>query len=218
MLIDTCGDTAGVAISQGDHVLASEDLAPGSASAEILQAMRRLLARLDWRVENLDAVGVVRGPGSFTGIRAGLATAKGLCESVNLRLAAVSRLEVLAEAAGLQSGLAVLDAGRGELYVRETASSREWLSSIEELAHHPDGLEGERSLQIAIAESQMVERLNAFAMILRPLRASDALPAILRKLRTGGSDVALVDANYVREERDIYQKPPSSPHPTERAR
>ena len=119
LLIDTCGETAGVALSCGQDVFAAEDLARGSASAEIVQAIRRLLEQQGLRLRDLDAVGAVSGPGSFTGTRAGLATAKGLCEAAALSLAAVSRLEVLADAAELRDGFSALDAGRNEDYDRE---------------------------------------------------------------------------------------------------
>jgi tRNA threonylcarbamoyladenosine biosynthesis protein TsaB len=134
LLIDTCGDTAGVALSSGEEVLAAEDLARGTASAEILQAIRGLLLiQQGWQLRSLDGIGVVNGPGSFTGTRAGLATAKGLCESAALPLAAVSRLEVLANAADLADGFAALDAGRGEVYAREIGTGREWLCTTSDL-------------------------------------------------------------------------------------
>jgi hypothetical protein len=59
LLIDTCGETAGIALSTGKQVLASEDLARGSASAEILSAVRRLLHEINWHLEDLNAIGVV---------------------------------------------------------------------------------------------------------------------------------------------------------------
>ncbi|MGA7159255.1 MAG: tRNA (adenosine(37)-N6)-threonylcarbamoyltransferase complex dimerization subunit type 1 TsaB [Acidobacteriaceae bacterium] len=212
LLIDTCGETAGVALCDEERMLASEDLTPGSASAEILRAIRRLLTQLNWHPRDLHAIGVVRGPGSFTGIRTGLATAKGLCESLALPLASISRLEVLAEAAGLYSGFAALDAGRGELYLRDVASTREWLSSSEDLIRNRDG-----SI-VAIAEPRLADKLAGVPTALHPLHVADALPAILRKLRKESSDAALanvaaVDANYVRGEEDIYQKSPSRPKP-----
>ena len=61
-------------------------------------------------------VGVVRGPGSFTGVRVGLAAAKGICEATGAKLMAMSRLEML-ERVGAGK-VAVLAAGRGEFYVR----------------------------------------------------------------------------------------------------
>ncbi len=62
---------------------------------------------------------VVNGPGSFTGIRVGLSTAKGLAEAAGIPLIAVSRLALLANASGLPHVLAAVDAGRGEYYVGE---------------------------------------------------------------------------------------------------
>jgi tRNA threonylcarbamoyladenosine biosynthesis protein TsaB len=202
LLIDTCGETAGVALTLGEQVLASEDLARGSASAEILSAIRRLLQQQHWRLGDLDAVGVVRGPGSFTGVRAGLAAAKGLCEATGLPLAAVSRLEVLSQAAFQPDGLAALDAGRGEVYVRDASTGREWLSAVADLVTQCQGK------SIAVAEARLADSLKACATIVHPLHASDALGSVLQRLHEGGSDVALVDANYVREEADIYRKIP----------
>jgi tRNA threonylcarbamoyladenosine biosynthesis protein TsaB len=198
LLIDTCGETAGVALGLGEEILASEDLSRGSASAESISAVRRLLSKSGWTLQDLDAVGVVRGPGSFTGIRAGLAVAKGFCIAVGLPLAAVSRLEVLADAASLQQGFAVLDAGRGELYVREISTGREWLSSTSYF--------NAESKQVVVAEQSVAERLAGCSIILRPLHVGDALSAVLRKLQEVPSDVALTDANYVREPDDIYGK------------
>lgn len=201
LLIDTCGETAGIALSSGKQVLASEDLARGSASAETLSAIRRLLNQQNWSLGDLDAIGVVRGPGSFTGVRAGLAAAKGLCEATGLPLAAVSRLEVLLKSALLPDGVAALDAGRGEVYVRDGSTSREWLCSGADLATQCQGR------AIAVAEARVADQLRGCATTCHPLHAADALESVLRRLGEGGSDVAFVDANYVREETDIYRQP-----------
>lgn len=194
-----------MALSAGAQVLATEDLARGIASAEIVSAVRRMLEQLEWRLADLDAVGVVHGPGSFTGMRAGLATAKGLCEASGLPLAAVSRLEVLADVAGLdgislREGLVALDAGRGELYVRDVLTGREWLCASDAFVVVAEGR------QVIVAEARVAEQLSACQPVLRSLRVGDALGTVLRKLRAGGSDVSLTDANYVREESDIYGK------------
>jgi tRNA threonylcarbamoyladenosine biosynthesis protein TsaB len=201
LLIDTCGETAGVALSEGLQVLACEELARGSASAEIVSAVRRLLEQVGWRLAELSAVGVVNGPGSFTGMRAGLATAKGLCEAAGLAMAVVSRLEVLADAASLQQGIVALDAGRGELYVRDIEAGRERLCSSDDMAGVCDGR------PLVVAETRIAERLAMYEPALYPLHVGDALRVVIRRLKEGGSDVSLVDANYVREESDLYRKP-----------
>lgn len=202
LLIDTCGETAGVALSRGGELLAAEDLAPGRASAEILLAIRRLLLnQSDWKLRDLDAIGVVNGPGSFTGTRSGLAIAKGLCEAANIPLVAVSRLAVLAHAASLVNGYAALDAGRGEVYVRDVTEGREWLSAATDLRIQCQGR------LVAVAETRLQDQLEGCDTIFHPLHAGDSLAAVLRRFREGGSDIALTDANYVREESDIYPRP-----------
>src|ERR1700748_3656535 len=81
LLIDTCGENAGVAVCRGGAVLGSELLPERGASAGIVAAVRRLLTAQGWKIAELDGIGVVNGPGSFTGVRAGVAAAKGLCEA-----------------------------------------------------------------------------------------------------------------------------------------
>jgi tRNA threonylcarbamoyladenosine biosynthesis protein TsaB len=197
LLIDTCGETAGVALCLGPRVVAAEDLVAGEASAQIIAVVRRLLRQAGWKLAELDAVGVVGGPGSFTGVRSGMAVAKGFCEAAALRLAVVSRLEVLADAAALKDGLAVLDAGRGEFYVCDAGSGREWVCARDEL---PTGG------RVAVAERRVAERLVGREPVLYPLHVCDALPVVLRCPGSGGSDIALADANYVRGEQNIYNK------------
>lgn len=208
LLIDTCGETAGIALSIGDEVLGAEDLARGRASAEVLSAIRRLLNQQKWCLEDLDAVGVVCGPGSFTGVRAGLAAAKGLCEATGLLLTAVSRLEVLSNAASLPDGFAALDAGRGEAYLRDGTTGREWLCAIADL---PDLCHGQ---PIAVAEAHLADQLKDFLTVIHPLHAADALGSVLRRLAEGGNDLGLTDANYLREEIDIYHRSATAVRPS----
>jgi tRNA threonylcarbamoyladenosine biosynthesis protein TsaB len=195
LLIDTCRETAGVAVCAGREVVASEDLPRSGASVEIVASVRRLLGQAGWRLEELDAVGVVTGPGSFTGMRTGLAAAKGFCEAAGVRLVGVSRLEVLADAAGVGDGVVALDAGRGEVYVRDVVSGREWLSGDAEVSG---------GVALTVAEERVAERLAACGPLVRALHVGDALGLVLRRLEEGEEDV--VDANYVRGENDIYRK------------
>jgi tRNA threonylcarbamoyladenosine biosynthesis protein TsaB len=168
-----------------------------------LSAVERLLLVQGWVLRQLDGVGVVGGPGSFTGVRVGMAAAKGLCEAAGLPLAAVSRLEVLAEAAALQTGFAVLDAVRGGFYVRAVTldDAREMLvgkDALREIA----GTDG----RVVVAEQRAMDALVEMRPEMRVIAIEDALPAVLRMLRAGCVDATLVDANYVRGEHDIYAK------------
>jgi tRNA threonylcarbamoyladenosine biosynthesis protein TsaB len=191
LIIDTCGEGSAVGLSQGETLVAVRELGQRSASAEMLGVVRDLLVQAGWTLAELSAVGVVNGPGSFTGVRAGLAAAKGFCEAARLRLAAVSRLEVLV--GGDNGALAVLDAGRGHFYVRDQRDGREWLRQVA------------AGRSVIVMEEKIRAALGGDAF-LRPMRLESALPAMLRRVRAGAEDAALVEANYVREEQDIYPK------------
>jgi tRNA threonylcarbamoyladenosine biosynthesis protein TsaB len=204
LLIDTCGETAGVAVCLGSDVMAAKELSRGGASAEIVAVVRGLLERVGWRLRELDAVGVVRGRGSFTGMRTGMAAAKGLCEAAGVRLIGVSRLEVLAEAAAMTTGMVALDAGRGQVYVRAVVSGREWLCGDAELL---ELMVTQSAGQLVVAEQRVEDRLAAGRPVVRPLHVIDSLDVVLRRL-TEDAVVPneFVDANYVRGEQDIYRK------------
>ncbi|HTR01830.1 MAG TPA: tRNA (adenosine(37)-N6)-threonylcarbamoyltransferase complex dimerization subunit type 1 TsaB [Thermoanaerobaculia bacterium] len=88
------------------------------ASEALLPAIRRVLAAAGATLDATARIAVCAGPGSFTGLRVGLATAWGLARATGAELEAVSTLEALAESARPSSGsrvVAVLDAGRGDL-------------------------------------------------------------------------------------------------------
>jgi tRNA threonylcarbamoyladenosine biosynthesis protein TsaB len=203
LLIDACGETAGVAVSEGTMVVAKEDL-PRAGSAEIIAAVERVLGSAGWKLRELDAVGVVNGPGSFTGVRVGLAAAKGLCEASSVRMIAVSRLRVLAEAVGLTSEILALDAGRGEFYLCEAAGNgvaREWLGSTEELISTANGR------KVVVTDEKTAERLAALQPAIYQLHVEDALKPVLNLYRLDAADMTLLDANYLRRESDIYKRP-----------
>jgi tRNA threonylcarbamoyladenosine biosynthesis protein TsaB len=204
LLIDTVGDAPGAVLIHGDHMLVSAEFPLRSASAALTGELRRMLSSSGITLRDLDGLGVVSGPGSFTGVRTGLAMAKGLCEVAGLPLASVSRLEVLAEAADLCEGFAVLDAGRGSLYVREqrrTEPAREYLVSLVEFERTASGA------PIVVAENRVAELLDRVAPVLRQLHPIDLLKPVQRCLAEGGTNVALADANYVLAESAIYTRP-----------
>jgi len=203
LLIDTVGGAPGAVLTEGDRVLASAEFPLRSASAVLLRELRRMLDVSGVALRDLSGIGVVSGPGSFTGVRTGLAIAKGLCEVVGLPLASISRLEMLADAADLQEGFAVLDAGRGDLYVRElrrTDPTHEYLATVDEFEHTAAGA------PIVVAEKRTAELLDRLAPVLRELRPIDLLKPVQRCLAEGGTNVALADANYVLPESEIYTR------------
>lgn len=196
--IDTCGPMGSVALGRlrGDSVeIAGErELAGRSYSATLVAAVRELLEGAGIGLAELDGIVAVNGPGSFTGVRVGLSAVKGLAEGQRARVAAVSRLEVLAVTAGV--GSAALDAHRHEVFLR--LEGRELLAGREELAaEQPVGVvavcddAAEALLRAAWPQAKLV-RVNAPT-------AGDALRLCAGRMAAGETvEVALLDGNYLR--------------------
>jgi tRNA threonylcarbamoyladenosine biosynthesis protein TsaB len=101
-------------------VLGMVQLAGGTFSAQLVPQIRALLTQYGFSKERIDGFAVVSGPGSFTGLRIGLAAVKALAEVLEKPIAAVSLLHAVAQA-GNAGGrvMAALDAGRTEVYAGE---------------------------------------------------------------------------------------------------
>lgn len=214
LVLDTCGERASLALFRGDHLLCERVLAERTASAALLSALRDTLASQDVRLRDLEAIGVVSGPGSFTGVRVGLSLAKGLCEALGRPLAAVSRLAVLVEVAGLQQGFALLRAGRDEVYVREVGPGGKAGESMMRFADLEPLLQW---TEVAVASLELQEKMQGVARSVHQieLSANDAVGLVRRCLAAGGSALAEVDANYVRNEEAIYRRGALGPQATE---
>ena len=96
--IDTSGREAGAALLRGSEVLGAR-AAPGPHSATLLPMVRELLASAGVTLSSLDVVGVARGPGSYTGLRVGVVTAKVLGRVSGATVMGVPTLEVVASLA-----------------------------------------------------------------------------------------------------------------------
>ncbi len=199
LLIDTCGDVGSLAFAENGTPLRERKLPPRTASALLVADLRTEMGVLGWSLQSLGGIGVVSGPGSFTGVRVGLAAAKGLCEVAGVPLVTISRLELLLIAGKAMAGdHAVLDAGRGEFYVRSAMDGEELLVGRDELLAQAAGG------RVLIAESKLEASFERRHVALIELSAAEALPLIERGLQSGGRPVDLADANYVRQARGLY--------------
>lgn len=95
-------------------------LQPGGGHApELLAAIEAILTQSGRTPRDIAGIGVALGPGSFTGVRVGLSTAKGLGYALGVGVGGLSTLELLARAAALPPETlvcAAIEAGRGEVY------------------------------------------------------------------------------------------------------
>lgn len=111
----------------------------GRRSADLLVTIDRMFADAGIAPTQLDAVAIGAGPGSFTGLRIGMATAKGIAFAIQRPLWAVSSLAALAHASGRSPIVAVLDARRGEVFA---GCYRDGALVGEERVFPPDQLAG----------------------------------------------------------------------------
>jgi tRNA threonylcarbamoyladenosine biosynthesis protein TsaB len=119
LTIQTASPSGSLAISDGERLLAEINLDVRSTPTEwLLQSIEDLLARTGLAKNDLSAIGVVRGPGSFTGLRVGLATAKGLALATDCPLLGISSLQCLAMQLPFTSMpvCVMLDARKQEVY------------------------------------------------------------------------------------------------------
>jgi len=97
--IDTATEHASVCISENEKLLYIQKSFEQKDHASFIQpAIKKLFENIHRQVSAIDAVAVTAGPGSYTGLRVGLATAKGLCYALNKPLILLSTLEVMAQA------------------------------------------------------------------------------------------------------------------------
>lgn len=120
--VDTSGKNGSIALvecgSDASRTLGIVPLEGGTFSAQLVPQVAALLQKHALNKQQIDGFAVVSGPGSFTGLRVGLAAIKALAEILKRPIVPVSRLEALAVLAGTNGRItAVLDAGRGEVYV-----------------------------------------------------------------------------------------------------
>jgi tRNA threonylcarbamoyladenosine biosynthesis protein TsaB len=239
LAIDTCGPTGSVALARctqnpgaggngapgGAEILGRKELEGRSFSSTLVAAVGELLAEAGIQLADLGGFVVVRGPGSFTGVRVGLAAAKGFAEGADLPVAAVSRLQVMA--AGVDC--AALDAHRhevflllpggpdsGELESRELDSgkpARELLAGAAELAA-VDPRPARIALCDEAAAALIAEAWPETEIVRVPApTAADALRFIAaRPSAAEPVDVALLDGHYLRRsDAEIFGDPAAPP-------
>lgn len=114
LVLDTGSPTSSLAIGAGGRCLGKRDFPLRRTAEELLPQLRGLLAECRLSFAELGGVAALQGPGSFTGLRIGLATALGFHQALGLPATAVGTLPVLA-AWGLGAG--ILDDGTHEVMV-----------------------------------------------------------------------------------------------------
>ena len=215
---DTSGKQGSIALAHGlnngkSDVIEVVPLTGGTFSAQLVPQVAALLSKHGFKNKDIDAFAVASGPGSFTGLRVGLAAIKGLAEILEKPIATVSMLEAVATAGAMQGRvLAVLDAGRREVYAGryQVAADRarmidERLITLEALATSVDGL------TLMTPEKSIAETLAAkgISVVEVPVQQSDAIASLGWKKILAGETVSpeALEANYIRRtDAEIFSK------------
>ena len=118
--IETATKNCSVALSKDGRTIAIRELSEQNFShAEKLHVfIEELFAESHLKLQDLSAIAVSQGPGSYTGLRIGVSAAKGLCYALSIPLIAVDTLEILARKINISNGtiLPMIDARRLEVY------------------------------------------------------------------------------------------------------
>lgn len=224
LVTDTSGKDGFVGLARAEDGAAAEQvevidevpLAGGTFSAQLVPQISGLLAKHSLRKAEIDAFVVVSGPGSFTGLRVGLAAIKALAEILHKPIIPVSLLEVVALAAHSQSIVrAALDAGRGEVYVGEyeivgqSAQVRR-----EQLLPKSEFLLSSKGAQVCTPDASLAQMARSAGIsVVFFDKVTAAMVATLgwRKFQSGETVTPeQLEANYIRRsDAEIFAKPSS---------
>jgi len=135
LALETTERVGSVAAWRDNNLLLQKDLAPDQESARSLApAIRDLLGQIGWRPGDVELVAVRQGPGSFTGLRVGVTTAKTFAYAVGAQVLGVDTLEAIAAGApeGVSRLSAAMDAQRGDVVARRfERGDGGWLVPVE---------------------------------------------------------------------------------------
>lgn len=224
LAIDTSGRNGSIALARagksssndGDiDVIETVPLTGGTFSAQLIPQISALLAGQEIDKLAIAAFIVASGPGSFTGLRVGLAAVKALAEVLSKPVVAVSLLELCAFVSGVRGKvMAALDAGRSDMYVgeydipaHEGVAAREYLVTAGDLSSQAQG----RTLVTpdkAVADIASAAGLKV--QLLSPLSAADVVRLGWPKLRRGQTVAPdQLEANYIRRtDAELLEKIP----------
>jgi tRNA threonylcarbamoyl adenosine modification protein YeaZ len=174
---DTSLPLLSVALLRDDDLLAAAALeGKGSRNEKLLPAVDWLLGEAAIDRHDIDLFAVTRGPGSFTGVRIGLATMQGLALALGKPVCAMSTHEAIAPAAGRVA--IVDDAGRGEFYVSEFEDGRE--VAAPHLAKSASGLVIADFLRSGNMAAACARRARSIALAGQLERYADVTPIYVR--------------------------------------
>jgi tRNA threonylcarbamoyladenosine biosynthesis protein TsaB len=218
LAVDTSGKHGSIALARcgledACEVLEVAALPGGTFSAELIPQIAVLLDRHGFSKAEIGAFAVVSGPGSFTGLRIGMAVIKALAEVLAKPIVAVSLLEAVAAASHSRGKIkAAIEAGRNEIFLGEYDAGSDGTHLIRErLFARDQWLESARDSLIVTPDNALAEAARVHGLrvveVERPL--GDAIARLgWRKIASGETvSPEALDANYIgRSEAELFVK------------
>jgi tRNA threonylcarbamoyladenosine biosynthesis protein TsaB len=223
LMVDTSGRQGSIALAHGGpgeacEVIEMSSLTGGTFSSQLVPQIAEMLVEHRFSKNDIGAFVAVTGPGSFTGLRVGLAAVKALAEVLGKPIAPVSLLEALASAGHTEGRIiSVIDAGRNAVYVGEYDVDGAGIQTINErLLSHGELFESAIDGTIVTPDKTIAEL--SLAKGLRVVEVARGLmDAIARlgwvKIVTGGTiSPEALEANYLqRSDTEIFTKTDAKP-------
>lgn len=132
--IETSTSMCSVALHERGALLALAEIKePGAHAEKLLLLVDEVFEKAALSFGDLDAVAVSQGPGSYTGLRIGVSTAKGIAYGLDIPLIGINTLQAMAASQPLNQGefvVAVLDARRMEVYTQTFGEANQEITSI----------------------------------------------------------------------------------------
>ena len=118
LAIDTSSEVCGVCILENDNLIDDNSLSNGMTHSEnLMPLISDILERNNLKISDIELITCVVGPGSFTGIRIGVATIKALAEINNIKIAEITSLELLAgNIENSEIKVSIIDARNDQVY------------------------------------------------------------------------------------------------------
>lgn len=215
--VDTSGRDGSLALAQVNEevvgIVEELALAGGSFSAQLVPQTAALLEKHGYVRADLVGFAVVSGPGSFTGLRVGLAAIKAMAEVLRRPIAAVSLLEAIARSAECPGRVfSVLGAGRDDFYVGDYHTAPPVRMQSERLMSREEFL-SESKTQLVVTpdpKSAQVARNGGFRVeVVRYPSAGDIARIGWERIRRGETvSPEDLEANYLRRtDAEIFSKP-----------
>jgi tRNA threonylcarbamoyladenosine biosynthesis protein TsaB len=203
LAVDTTGDYGSIALADESGVREEVLLHEPRGFSHILFAeIEALLRRQGVTLPEIDLFAGASGPGSFTGVRIGLAAMKGLAEVLGRKVVAVSNLEAVATFGTAKRRAAVIDARRGEVYAAlYDASGRQLLrESVLPFEKFLASLPGTSFEWVSPDLSSFAPLIAGAPSVEAPRALAGAIAQIAIQRNAAGlsSDPAAIEANYVR--------------------